>query len=435
MSRAAWDVGRSIRRHLLLSGIAAVLLVGGVGGWSATTELAGAVVAAGTVVVASSVKKVQHLTGGIVGELRVQDGQVVRAGDVLIRLDETVTQANLAAVENSLIELYARAARLEGERDGAERISTPASLAEYSDNKRAADMMAGEQRLFELRRTARTGQKAQLQERIAQLEEEIRGLKGQIAGKKREIELIFRELEGVRELWNKKLVPLQRVTALERDAARLEGEHGQLIAAVAQAKGKISETELQIIQIDQDLRSEVAREIGQVQSRIAELIEKRVAAMDQLKRIDIRAPQDGIVHQLSVHTIGGVIGPGETLMMVIPRADRLVVEARVSPKDVDQLRVGQPAILRFTAFNQRTTPEVDGEVSFVAGDQSLDEKTGAPYFKIQIAPDDKQLSRAAEVKLVPGMPVESFIRTGSRTVLSYLVKPLNDQINRAFRDD
>jgi HlyD family secretion protein len=295
--------------------------------------------------------------------------------------------------------------------------------------------MAGETRVFELRRDARAGQKAQLKERTGQLREEIQGLTGQIAGKKREIELIGRELEGVRDLWRKNLVPIQRVTALERDAARLEGEHGQLVASVAQAKGKISETELQVIQVDQDLRSEVAKELSEVQGKIAELVEKRVAAEDQLKRIDIRAPQDGVVHQLAVHTIGGVVSPGEPIMLVVPRSDTLVIEAKVAPKDIDQVQLGQKAMLRLTAFNQRTTPEINGSVSLVAADQITDEKTGTSYFKVQVTPGAEDLARLNGIKLVPGMPAEVFIQTGERTMFSYLIKPLSDQVRRAFKED
>lgn len=435
MRRDSWDIRRSIRRHVVLSLIAALLLVGGVGGWAASTELAGAVVAPGSLVVASSVKKVQHPTGGVVGQIRVHEGDMVRTGDVLVRLDETVTRANLAAVENTLIELYARLARLGAERDDSDRIMTPRSLDIYADRPRVTEVMNGETKLFRLRQTARAGQKAQLRARIGQIGEEIEGLAGQIAGKKREIELINRELAGVRELWNKNLVPIQRVTALERDAARIQGELGQLVASVAQAKGKISETELQIIQIGQDLRSDVAKEMREIEGKLAELVEKRIAAQDQLERIDVRAPQDGIVHELSVHTIGGVIGPGEQLMLIVPRSDLLVVEAKIAPKDVDQVKFGQIAMLRFTALNQRTTPEIQGSVTLVGADEIRDEKSGTTFFKIQIAPLNTGLQKLKNTKLLPGMPADVYIQTSSRTVLSYLIKPVTDQIARAFRED
>ena len=203
---------------------------------------------------------------------------------------------------------------------------------------------------------------------------------------------------------------------------------------MAQSKGKISETELQIIQIDQDLRTEVGKELAEIRGKLSELIEKRVAAEDQLKRIDIRAPQDGVVHQLAVHTVGGVINPGEPIMLVVPRADALTVEAKIAPQDIDQVRLGQQAVLRFSAFNQRTTPEINGEVSLVSADITQEAKSGASFYTVRIAPLPRELARLKGLKLMPGMPVESFIQTGERTVISYLTKPLADQITKAWRE-
>jgi HlyD family secretion protein len=433
VSKAQSPAQRSIRSHLL-GGLAVVaLLAGGVGGLAATTELSGAVIAPGSLVVDSNVKKVQHPTGGVVGELRARDGDKVKAGDIVVRLDETITQANLAIVVKSLNELQSRLARLEAERDNVDTIVFPAELLARAGDPELARSMTGERNLFEFRKSARAGQKAQLRERIAQLKEEIQGLTGQVAAKKRETELIGQELEGVRDLWRKNLVQIQRVTALERDAARLEGERGQLIASTAQAKGKISEIELQILQIDQDLRSEVAKDLREVQGKIAELVERKVAAEDQLKRIDIRAPQNGMVHQSTVHTVGGVITPGEAIMLIVPEADALTVEAKLAPQDIDQVRVGQTAALRFSAFSQRTTPELDGVVSRVSADLTTDQRTGAAYYVVRITLSESELARLEGLRLVPGMPVEAFIRTGERTVLSYVMKPFTDQITRSFR--
>jgi HlyD family secretion protein len=425
---------RSIRRHLVAGVAATMLLGGGVGVWAATTEISGALIAPGQLVVDSDVKKVQHPTGGVVGEIRVRDGDRVSAGDVVIRLDETVTRANLSIVLKSLDELNARQARLEAERDGDETIDFPAELATRASDRDVARIIKGETKLFELRRTSRAGQTAQLQERIAQLREEILGLVGQITAKEREGELIAKELEGVRLLWQKNLVPIQRVTALERDATRIDGERGQLIAASAQTKGKISETELQIIQVDQDLRSEVAKELREFQGKIAELVERKVTAEDQLRRIDIRAPQDGVVHQLGIHTLGGVISPGETIMLIVPDADSLTVETKVNPQDIDQVKLGQKAVLRFSAFNQRTTPELDGVVVRVSADTSVETRTGQSFYTVRIATPPQEVARLGLVKLLPGMPVEAFVQTGQRTVTSYLMKPLLDQLNRAFKE-
>jgi membrane fusion protein, type I secretion system len=425
---------RSMRRHLLVAVVVVSILIVGVGGWGATAVISGAVVASGSLVVDSNVKKVQHLTGGIVGELRVRDGDRVGAGDIVVRLDETVTRASLAIISKGLDELMARKARLESERDGSDTIVFPAQLlAGASDPDRAA-AMDSERKLFNLRRTARSGQKAQLQERIAQLQEEISGLTAQQNSKAKEIGLIERELAGVRELWKQNLVQLTRLTALEREAARLDGERGQLIAAAAQAKGKIAETALQILQIDQDIASDVAKELREVDGKIGEFIERKVAAEDQLKRIDIRAPQDGTVFQLAVHTVGGVITAGDPIMLIVPEADNLSVEAKVNPQDIDQLQLNQKATLRFSAFNVRTTPEIEGIVTRISADTSSDQRTGQSYYTIRIAMAADQLERLGDVKLLPGMPVEAFVQTGDRTMLSYLVKPLHDQFMRAFRE-
>ena len=434
MSPKASGARRSIRRHILTALAVVILLAGGLGGWAMTTELAGAVVASGLLVVDTNVKKVQHPTGGVVGELRVHDGDRVVAGDVVIRLDDTVTRANLAIVVKSLDELAARQARLETERDDAERLEFPVSLTSRMDDPDVARIVAGEQKLFDLRRTARVGQKAQLKERIGQIGEEIQGLTGQAAAKKQEIGLIQRELEGVRFLWSKNLVQITRLTQLEREAARLEGERGQLIAQTAQARGRTAEIELQIIQIDQDLRSEVAKELREIQGKVAELVERKVTALDQLMRIDLRAPQTGMVHQLAVHTVGGVITASEPAMLIVPEADELSVEVKLPPQNIDQVLVGHAAVLRFSSFNQRTTPEINGVVTRVSGDVVQDQKSNATYYVVRIGIPPEETARLNGLKLLPGMPVEAFVQTGPRTVFSYLIKPLHDQVVKAFRE-
>lgn len=426
---------RAIRRYLLAGVATLALLIGGVGGGAAVTELSGAVIAQGTLVVDSNVKKVQHPSGGVVGAILVREGDTVMAGQVLVRLDETVTRANLAIVTKSLDELETRLARLEAERDGKAAVAFPPELIQRQDDPAILRIVTGEQSLFDLRRAAREGQKAQLRERITQLGEEIAGLTEQRDAKKLEITLIGRELEGIRQLWKSRLVSIERITALERDAARLEGEHGQLTASVAQAKGRGSEIELQIIQIDQDLRSEVAAEIREIQGRVSELVERKVAAEDQLKRIEIKSPQDGIVHQLAVHTVGGVIQAGEPILLIVPVSDELTVEVRVAPQDIDQVTTGQTAILRLSAFNQRTTPELSGILTKIAADLSIDERSGFSYYKARVVLPKEEVAKLKGLTLTPGMPAEVFFPTGARTILSYLVKPLSDQVERAFREE
>jgi len=422
----------SINRHLLLGAAAALVLVGGVGGWATTTELSGAVIAQGQLVVDSNVKKVQHPTGGVVGELRVKDGDRVKAGDVLLRLDETQARTNLAIVTSALDELAARQARGEAERDGAEKVSFPADLLARLNNPEVQRVTTGEQKLFEIRRGAGEGQKAQLKEQIAQLRQQIQGNTEQEAAKAKEIDWIQQELKGIRDLWRQNLAPFNRLTTLERDGARLEGERGALIASAAQARGRVAETELKILQIDEDLRTEVGKELAEIRGKKSELVEKRVAAEDQLKRIDLVAPQDGKVFQQTVHTIGGVIQAGEAVMLIVPDGDSLIVEAKIAPQEIDQVRMGQGAVLRFTAFNQRTTPELNGEVVRIGADVTQEEKKNESYYAVRIRVADGELARLAGQKPVAGMPVEAFIQTTPRTVLSYLVKPMHDQITKAF---
>ncbi len=425
---------RSIRRNILAGLTVFVLLAFGVGGWASTTVLSGALIASGSVVVDTNVKKVQHPTGGVVGELRVRDGDRVKAGEIVARLDQTVTRANLAIITKGLDELFARKARLVAERDGAQAIIFPDLLLSRANDPEIAPIMEGERKLFELRRTSRTGQKAQLREQAGQLNEEIVGMTAQQKAKRKEIELITRELDGVRDLYKRNLVQLTRLTQLEREATRIDGELAQLTATVAQARGKIAENELKIIQIDQDLSSEVAKEMREIDGKIGEFVERKITAEDQLQRVDIRAPQDGTVFQLTVHTVGGVISPGEAIMLIVPDADSLTVEAKVDPKDIEQVQLKQKAVLRFPAFNAATTPEINGRVSRISADINSDQRTGQSYYIIRISIPPDQLARLGDVKLVPGMPVECFIQTGERTVISYLLKPLRDQLMRTFRE-
>jgi HlyD family secretion protein len=425
---------RTLRNHLIGGTVIALVLTVGIGGWAATTELSGAITASGSVVVDSNVKKVQHLTGGVVGKLLVREGDRVRIGDTLVRLDETVLRAGLAIFTKGLDEMRARKARLASERDGVERIVVPPELIDAPPSPEFASALDSERKLFDLRRAARQGQKSQLRQRIAQLDDEVRGYAALQQAKAEEIELIQRELTGVRILWQKNLIQMSRLTVLEREAARLKGELAQSMASSAQVRGKISEIELQIIQIDQDLSSEVAKELREIDGKIGEFIERKVTAEDQLKRVDIRAPQNGVVHQLSVHTVGGVVSPADPVMLIVPEADLLTVEAKISPQDIDQLYVGQAASLRFSAFNQRTTPEIQGAISRISADVTSDQRTGQNFYTARVSITPEELARLGSVKLLPGMPAEIFAKTYDRSVLSYFAKPLSDQIVRAFRE-
>ncbi len=427
------SVQHSTRKPLILGFAAVALLVVGIGGWAAATQISGAVIAPGKLVVDSNVKKVQHPTGGVVGELLVKEGDQVKQGDVVVRLDGTQARSSLAVVNKALDELVARQARNEAERDGDKSVIFPADLVERKDDPEVARLMSGEQRLFEMRKAARDGQKAQLREQIQQLQLQIEGTQAQEAAKSKEVKLLMQELESVRVLWKQNLVQISRVTALERDAARLEGERASLVAAIAQGRGRIAELELKIHQIDQDLSTEVGKELAEIRAKKSELTERRVSAEDQLKRIDLVAPQDGRVFQRSVHTVGGVIQAGEPVMLIVPQTDTLIVEAKVAPHDIDQIHIGQHAVLRFAAFNQRTTPELNGEVIHIGADVAQDDKATEPYYSVRVRVSDGELARLDGLQLLAGMPVEVFIQTTPRTVASFLVKPLTDQLARAFR--
>jgi HlyD family secretion protein len=425
---------RALKRLRRSGYIAAGLFIGTVGVWTTTVSISGAVVAAAQFVVENSTKKVQHLTGGVVSDIKVREGALVHQGDVLIRLDETVTRTNLQIISHQLDEARVRSARLEAERDQAPRLEFPEALASRSTEPDFAVLLAAEKRLFDARAAARNGTRSQLTRRIDQLGSEITGLKGQMEAKVREAALTARELEGVRGLYKRNLVSLSRLSGLERDAVAIDGVHGQLAAQIAQADGKIAETELQILQINEDLRTEVLRDLRENEAKIAELVQRRAAAEDQFKRMEIRAPSSGYVHQLAVHNVGGVINPAEPVMLIVPSEEQLNLEAKVSPLDYDQLRLGQPVIVRIHAFNQRTTPELRGKIARMAPDVSKEQQSGASLYTIRIALLEGEIERLAPLEVKSGMQAEALVKTGDRTPLTFLLKPLSDQIARAFRE-
>lgn len=435
MTRARRDARKSIRLHLLVAAVAGAFLVLGVGGWAATTQISGAVIAPGRLVAESNVKLVQHPTGGVITELNVSEGDVVKAGDVLARLDDTAIKASLEIVVQSLRQLEARQARLQAEVEGSAEVDFPDSLTASPGSPDAAALITAETRLFELRRMAVASQKGQLQERVLQLGDEIVGIETQIAAKEREKTLLETELANARALLAEKLVSSERVAALDREVARTEGQLGELIAAAAQARGRIAEVELQAAQIEQTFRSESAAELSDARAKSAELEERRVAGEVELAKATIRAPQDGQVHELAVHTLGGVLGAGEAMMRIVPIAEALTVEVDIAPQDIDQVHLGQKVLVRFSAFNVGETPEVDGTVSRLAPDLTRDRQTGVAFYTARIVLEGVEAAGLPDLALMSGMPVETFIQTGERTALGYLTKPLTDHIMRAFRSD
>jgi HlyD family secretion protein len=426
--RTSWSFERELRTGLR------ILLVAGVlgGGWFFFVPLAGAVVVPGNLVVQSNVKTIQHPTGGVVAEIKVKNGDRVYGGDLLVRLDATQAHASLEVVNKQLVEVRAKMARLTAERDDLPQLTIPPELASRTDDETVNSLLASEQSLFKARSSARKSQKDLLQGRAAQLNEEISGLQVQVDSRAKQLELIQGELAGVQDLYDKRLVPLTRLTSLQREAARLDGERGQLLSSIAETKSKVGEAELQIVRIDQDFRTEVVKDLGEAQGKEAELAERGVAARDLLDRIEIRAPTSGVIHQIAVHTIGGVIKAGDAIMEIVPDTEDLQVEARLQPQDIDHVHTGQTAFVRFSAFNTRTTPQLTGIVSYVSADTSHDQQTNAPFFSVRVTLPDDERRRLADQQLVPGMPAEVFMQTGSRTMVSYIFKPIAEQMRRAF---
>ncbi len=422
----------SVSRHIKLASLVVAVLLFGFGGWAALAELQGAVVAPGTFVVERNVKKVQHSYGGIVSQINVKNGDRVDSAQVLLKLDATQSGAELGVIKSQLVELIARGARLAAERDNLTNIVWPPAFMQTYPN--AQETTDGEIRLFEENRSAKEGQKAQLRLKIEQVKEEITGQSAQRDAKSAELNIIQKELIDVREMFAKKLTTATRLNSLEREATRLAGDYGGLIAQIARAKGQINEINVQILSVDENMRANAQKELRSIDAKVSELLERQVAANDKLSRIEIRAPRAGLIHELNVHTVGGVVSPAEVLMLVVPEEDGLQIQARIQPANVDQVVIGRTARLRLSAFSQKKTPEVDGRVLHVAADVTLDPKTGQSYYAVMVELDDKARRVIGDLKLVAGMPVEVFMSTGDRTALSYLTKPFTDQMNRAFRE-
>ncbi len=428
------DITSSLRRHMILAFSAIVLLFGGIGGAAALIKINSAVIASGRVVVETNVKRVQHREGGIVSEIHIREGQPVAAGDLLVRMDDTLPKTNLAIIDKQLYELWSQEARLVAERDGLSELVIPESFDDSSSSPAFFMILEGQRALLNARRIARDNHKAQLAEQIKQFEEQITGLSTQRDAKAQEIDLIARELDELSTLLDKKLIEKSRITALMREKARLEGDRGSIVSAMAQSAQSISEKRVQILQIDEDLRAEVAEQLQSARGKIAELDEQRIAVQDELSRSEIRAPRAGVIHQLSVHTVGGVVAPGEDLMSVVPEEDLLVIEARVSPNDIDQMAVSREAVVRFPGLDQRSTPELKANVLTISADLIEDPSNGQTYYKTRLGLSEQEVNRLDGKALVPGMPVEAFVQSDARSILSYLVKPLSDHVARAFRE-
>lgn len=417
-----------------LIGFTALLgLIGGLGLWSVRTEIAGAIIGKGTIVVEHNRQVVQHPEGGVIGTIAARDGDRVNPGDVLLRLDDTLLRSELAVAELQLVELGARRARLTAERDDADQVTFPDRLYRLSADA-AATQITGQNKLFHARRASLEKEKSQLGERIKQTGNQVDGAQAQLTALLTQAGLVELELTDQTALLEKGLVQAQRVSATRREAARLAGEIGKLRAEIAQFKGQIAAFRIEGLKLDSQRREAAIKELRDIQFRELELSEKRRGLLARRSRLDIRAPVGGIVYGSTVFAHQAVVQPAEALMYVVPQDAPLLVSARVDAIHIDQLYLGQPASLRFTAFNQRVTPEVQGQVTAISADVFQDPGSEGSYYRISVEPAAVELPKLSDQTLVPGMPVETFFHTSSRTPLSYLLKPFTDYFGRAFRE-
>jgi HlyD family secretion protein len=428
------NTNSSLRRFQVF-GFLSVLVMGGVvGSWATFSELNGAVIAPATIMVESYSKKVQHKEGGIVADIRVKDGDRVAIGQALVILDNTETKSELAIIDGLLDEALAKRARLEAQRDRASAIIFPAEVIARAKEPGVAAIMAGQTKLFNARLQAIIGKKEQLNQQIGQLTEQIGGLESQKIAKEKQLVLIGAELTDLKDLQSKGLVPISRVLAMDRETARLDGERGELVASKASAEARIAEVKVQILQIDEEDLSQTLTDLREIEGKVVELKERKLAIASRLERMVIKSPITGDVYQLAVHTIGGVIGPGEPIMLIVPEADELILQAQVMPQDIDQVRPGQIAHIRFPAFNSRLTPEVAAEVTQISADTSRIDASSPPFYSVRLMISAKELDKLGTNKLKPGMPAEAFIQTEAQTPLTYFLKPLTDQFAHALRE-
>ncbi|RDE05309.1 HlyD family type I secretion periplasmic adaptor subunit [Sphingomonas aracearum] len=431
-----YDPDRMIRLRLKLSLIAIAVLVFGFGSAMAFIPIGGAVVGSGQVGVESRIKRVAHPTGGIISAIYVKNGDHVNKGDILMRLDDQVTGTQSTLSSLTVDQLMAQRARLEAERLGTGAIAFPAELRTRARTDAGArQAMADEEKLFRIRRTEQGGIGAQLAARVVQYRKQIDGFNAQIAALQKQQALIEPERASVRELWEKNLVTIGRLNQIERTSADMQGSIANLQSQIAQAQARITEANEQMLQMSETRRSDAGTQLSTVNGTLNQEQIRNVNAADLHERSVIRAPYSGTVDKIAFSTIGDVIRPAETIMEVVPDRDRLLVEAMVSPADIDQLRDGQRARIRFTAFSNTATPEISGKVIFVAPERTTDAEARQSYYAVRVEVDPRDLARWPELKLRPGMPAEIFIETGSRSMLSYLTKPLRDQFARAFRDN
>tara|TARA_R110001606_G_scaffold366369_1_gene521510 strand:+ start:628 stop:1887 length:1260 start_codon:yes stop_codon:yes gene_type:complete len=419
----------------LLLGWSVILAVfGGLVLWSIFAPFEGAVLTSGQIAVESNQQAIQHLEGGIVREIFVQEADYVEAGQKLISLDATTADAGLQALEARLFELLGAEARLLSERDNDPSLTIRPQFSDLAKSAAMALILRDQEALRDAREQNRSTQITILNQRMSQLSTRINGMQNEIRSKDRQMELLADEVGRFEELIARGNATVTRVLALQRDLSRLEGEKDALLSEIAATRVQIGETRSEITRLDQGYREDVLTELRDIQTQIGELSEQRIASLDRQSRLDILAPRAGRVIGIRTHTVGGVISPSEPVMYIVPENDRLVAKVRIMLSDIDQIHVGQSATLRFSAFNQESTPQVDGAVTKISADAIVDPNTGMPYYEAIVGIPEEALG-TDEIPLLPGMPVDAAVKTGSRSVLSYLVKPLTDSVARTFREE
>ncbi len=427
------DTRSSLRRTLFIGYLSLAAMIGVFVAWGLLTTLNGAVIARATIVAESYSKKVQHEEGGIVSRILVKDGDRVEAGQDLVILDPTQAKASLAITQATLDELLVKKARLEAQRDGTTDLKLSDELAARSSEPALAEIISGQRKLLQSALDSLNGKTDQLKQQIDQLKEQIAGMDAELDSKKQQAALIAKELDGLKKLQANGLVPATRVMAVQREAANLEGEKGSLVANRAASKSKIDEVQLRILQLADDAKTDALTELRDTEGKIAEAKERRVAFSSKVEHTAIKSPITGTIYQMAVHTEGGVIGAGETLMLIVPEGDDLVLQAQVSPNDIAQISTGQKAQVRFPSFN-RLTPEISAQVTQVAADVSRADANSPPFYMVRITIPAGEIKKLGDNKLKPGMMAEAFIQTTARSPLSYLLKPLVDQLAHTMRE-
>ncbi|MDO8883583.1 MAG: HlyD family type I secretion periplasmic adaptor subunit [Pseudotabrizicola sp.] len=434
MSQQGLPPALGAKGPLLIGGLTMLALVGGLGLWSVTTSISGAIVAPGRIEVEQNRQVVQHPDGGVVAEIMVNEGASVTAGDILLRLDGALVKSELLIIDGQLSEVQARRARLEAERDDASEMILSVALTQKAEaNPDAAEQIEGQRRLFIARKETLAGTIEQLEKRKGQTVSQIGGIDAQARALSDQLDLIGQELADQQVLLAKGLAQAPRVLALQREASRLAGQVGELAASRAQSEGRITEIELEILGLSSQRREEANTQLRDIGTTELELIQRQRALSEQVARLDIRAPVSGTVLGLQVTTPRAVLRPADPVAHIVPQDRPLVIAAQIAPIHIDEVYVGQPVKLMFPAFSARTTPELNGFVTIVSADSLTDPVTNVPFYRAEISMAPEEAERLGQT-LLPGMPVDAFIQTEARTPLAYLIKPFTDYFTHAFRE-